>query len=254
MRKLIGTIASLLLCAAMSVMPVFAAEAKDTEQPSAKTTETVQSENNKTTLCFDTNSFIDKINTFGCTEESGFKYYISTKRSLHNGSLALSQNFADPLPDGNNNTGVYFSAKDFGRENFSGCTITCYVYAQAVGADELRLFSDGDVYITTNIPITASPAWRMITLEIPDDISNTMFGFIIKSTKGFNEAVCYVDNLTVLDENGYPIPNIGDYRKETDTASARVFGTFTVIVFVMLVFAVIAGCVLFIRRLKYRYR
>lgn len=209
----------------------------------------------RATVCFDntevTNTYI---HTFGDTALSGLTYSgISGKDAYEDGSLQISESFTD-APSEEVNAGIYFSATDFGMESFAGCTVTLKILAESSGADAIEVYSDGDIYLSDNVNITANPAWIDVTLSIPEDIENTNLGVLITASEMISDNICRIDNLNIYDANGTLIENIGDYQEiseEKNTANKVLM----IIVFIVLIVAVVGVCGFFIKKFVIgRYR
>lgn len=209
----------------------------------------------RATVCFDntevTNTYI---HTFGDTALSGLTYSgISGKDAYQDGSLLISENFTD-APSEDVNTGIYFSASDFGMESFAGCTATLEVYAESSGADALEIYSDGDIYLSENVNITANPVWLDVTVSVPEDIDNTNLGVLITSSNMISGSICRIDNLNIYDANGTLVENIGDYM-EISTEKSTANKVIMIIVFIILIVAVVGVCGYFIKKFVIgRYR
>lgn len=253
MKKLISLLAAAVICCTAAITPVFAADKdKDKDKGKEKTSETVTEMTmlDKATICFDNDSTFDKIITFGAAELTGLNYEITTEKSHTSRSLMVSQDFK-----GRNESmsGFYFTADTFGLETFAGSTIELYVYAPETGADDVLFYTDGDVYLTADAPMSTNPFWKKVTLEVPDNIANYMFGMVIQNSAGFSDVVCYIDDVCIYKPSGEKIENIGDYREYKGYVGGA-SSVLTVIAFVLLVLALIgSGVYLFIRNMQ-RYR
>lgn len=244
MKKILSLIMSAVICGTMLAVP--AAAAKEEKKEEQETT--------KATICFDTDESFQYINTFGSAADTGLSYEITPENARTNRAMKISQNFSGSLASGAEASGFYFNADTFGLESFAGTELSFYVYAEATGADELYFYTDGDVYLAENITLTATPHWQMVTLDIPENVNNTMFGILINSSTGFNDVICLVDDLTVKDKNGAAIANIGDYKNVEGYAEGGAASVLTIIVFVILILAVIGVCVLVVVKTIKKYR
>ncbi len=209
----------------------------------------------RATMCFDNSSSEKYLNLFGDTEETGLSYAITVQESVNDGALCLSEDCTE-APADTHNTGIYFKSSDFGLENFAGCTLTVSIYPESPGADMIEFYSEGDVFLSEEIKVTANPRWTPVTLKIPDDNNNTVFGVLVTSSDMIKGPVCYVDNLCVYDKNGNIAENVGDYQSIADAESTETFNyVMMIIVFILLIVAVVGGVAYYI--FKYvinRYR
>lgn len=263
MKKIICIITSVLLSAAVALMPVSAAEKNktDTKKDSGKSSSSA-STSIIPTICFDTDHILTQRNpsdkespmltNFGEFDRTGMTLAIDRTVARTNASLSITQDFSGVLEKGQNNTGFYITASNFGLETFAGTEITAYVYALNSGADKLRLFTDGDVISYSNdIALTNSPRWEKVVLTVPENVNNEKFGVMVTSSKGYSGTVCYLDDITVKDSSGKAIANIGDFKPVTEGKTA---GAFTVFLCVILILAVAGGCAVFVLRMLHRYR
>lgn len=209
----------------------------------------------RATMCFDNNGSEDYLNLFGDTEETGLSYGISVQESVNDGSLCLSENAVE-APIDTHNTGIYFNSADFGLENLAGCTLTVSIYPENSGADVVEFYSEGDAFLSEEVKVTANPRWTPVTLKIPDDNKNTVFGVLVTSSEMIKGPVCYIDNLCIYDKNGNIAENVGDYQSIEDAEKSGTFSyVMMIIVFIILIVAVVGGVAYFI--FKYvinRYR
>ncbi|MBQ8567837.1 MAG: hypothetical protein IJ446_01305 [Oscillospiraceae bacterium] len=242
MKKILSLIMSAVICGTMLAVPAAAEEEKK------------ENEGTRPTVCFDTDESFQYIHTFGSAADTGLSYEITPETTRTNRALKISQDFAGSLTSGAEASGFYFNADTFGLESFAGTELSFYVYAEATGADELYFYTDGDIYLAENVSMTATPYWQKVTIEVPENVNNTMFGVLINSSTGFNDAVCHVDDLTVKDKNGVAIENIGDYKNVEGYAAGGAASVLTIIVFVILILAVIGICVLVVIKTIKKYR
>lgn len=208
----------------------------------------------QSTLCFDTEKTLEYIHTFGAAEQAGLEYKIDTENASKNGSLAISENFSGELTENSGNAGIYFNCADFGLDTLAGCTIKLKVYASQTGANTLSVYTDGDIFLSHNVTMTANPHWENVTLEVSEDINNTMFGVLIQSDTGFNGTVCNIDELSIYNQNDALIENIGDYQV-IEKGGSKGNSPLMIVIFVVLIVAVLLVCAYFIIKfviLRYR--
>lgn len=208
----------------------------------------------QSTLCFDTEKVLEYVHTFGAAEQAGLEYKIDTENAAKNGSLAISENFAGELTENSGNAGIYFNCGDFGLDTLAGCTIKLKVYADQSDANTLSVYTDGDIFISQNIAITANPHWADLTLEVSEDINNTMFGVLIQSSTGVSGTVCNIDELSIYNKNDALIENIGDYQV-IEKGKSKGNSPLMIVIFVVLIVAVLLVCAYFIIKfviLRYR--
>lgn len=246
MRRLIGIAAAAVIGFTAAAFPAAAAKeteaAAETEAPAASST-----------ICFDNDETLDYITVFGSSEETGLTYKITSENAASNGSLVMSENFVGD--SGTMNTGIYFNCSDFGLDTLGGCTLSLKVYAPASGADELMFYSDGDMFLSQSVSITANPIWQTVTLTIPESVSNQMFGMLITTSGAVNGEVCYIDELCLYKPNGEMAENIGDFQIIEEAASSGVNRVLMIIVFVLLLIAVLGCCAYFLLKfVVWRYR
>lgn len=246
MRKLFGIAAAAVIGFSAAAFPAAAekeTEAAETEAPAASST-----------ICFDTEKTLEYITAFGSVEETDLSYRITSEKADSNGSLAISESF---LSDSDTqNAGFYFNCSDFGLDTLSGCTISLKVYAPVSGADELSFYSDGDIFLSESIAMTANPFWQTVTLTIPESVNNTMFGMLITASGAVNGEICNIDELCLYKPNGEMAENIGDFEViEEGSASSGVNRVLMIIVFVLLLLAVLGCCAYFLLKfVVWRYR
>lgn len=241
-KKIICIAAAAVIGLTMTTFPAFAEAEEETEAPAASST-----------LCFDTEEALNYIKTFGSAGETGLSYKINVEKAAANGSLTVSENYLSD--SGEMNTGVYFDCADFGLESLAGCTISLKVYAPSSGADELSFYSDGDVFLSESVAMTANPFWETVTLTIPETINNQMFGMLITSSGAVKGEVCSIDELCLYKPDGTMAENIGDFQVIEAAASSGVNRVLMIVVFVLLIIAVIGCCAYFLLKfVVWRYR
>ena len=242
MKRILGVIAAAVIGLSAVSTAVFA-ENEEAEDSSPLAT-----------LCFDSEKSLEFVGAFGAADEAGLKYKIDTENAAKNGSLAISENFAGTLQTNSGNAGIYFNCSDFGLDTLAGCKIKLKIYANEVGADTLSVYSDGDIFVSQDITMTANPYWADVTLNVSEDINNTMFGILIQSTNGFDGVVCNIDELSIYNKNNALIENVGDY-KVVEQGKTGGNNPLMIVLFVILIVAVLLVSAYFIIKfvvLRYR--
>ena len=199
------------------------------------------------TFCFDNNNAFSNWQTYGAIEQTGFEYDISKSvKESGNGSMELSVNVKEAIPEEEKFGGMYISAESLGLESFKGCTMQASVYFNPDAADvtdKFTMYSDGVIWLTSEVS-DESTGWTMISLSIPDTAANMGMGFEIPVYSTYNGTVCYIDNVIVYDGLGNAIANMGD--AEVDSGNIEVsIGTagriLLIILLAVLVIGIIAG-------------
>lgn len=187
--------------------------------------------------CFDTNAALTQWQTYGSVEETGFQAVQTTLVSKNgNGSLLVSENV--PEEPENRFGGMYIDAATLGLDSFQGCTVEMSVLLceNAEGFyDNLSLFSDGMIWLTST-PVTLSTSeWTTVTLEIPQNATNNRVGFTIPTFLPHKGDIVYIDDFSVTDPDGNIIANKGDYYAKEVTSSEKVSSRTNIILTVLLV-------------------
>ena len=196
--------------------------------------------------CFDTNAMMTEWQTYGSIEETGFRAVQTTRAAKNgNGSLVVSINVEDDTE--NQFGGMYIDASTLGLDSFQGCTIEMSVLL-CDGAegfyDDLSLFSDGMVWLTSAPESLSTSDWTTVTLEIPQNATNNRVGFTIPTYLPHKGDIVYIDDFSVTDPNGNLIANRGDYyAKEITSAETVSSGTNIVltIILVVLILVIVGG-------------
>lgn len=196
--------------------------------------------------CFDTNSRISDWQAYGTVDETGFAFAQTVKQSKNGeGSLLVSENISAESDDYYG--GAFITAESLGLPNFGGCTITMSVLL-ADGAEEncenLALYSDGIIYLESRAENLSSKTWTDITLEIPEDASNTKAGFTLPTLKAYSGELVYIDDFSVVKADGTAVSNLGDYKMKTITSEDTVpswVNIILVVVLVVLIVIIIGG-------------
>ncbi len=209
------------------------------------------------TFCFDSDSGLSNIQTFGNAEGVGLSYDISEDQAFSGaGSLAISESFTESPASAT--AGIYVNASDLGLTNFAGYNITANIYCTEAAAKEtsmLELFTDGDIYNSVTISTAASSTWMEYTIYVSNTSSNNKFGITIPISTSFDGVVCYVDSITVSDMYGNTIANIGDTAEPIRSeGTSTVVSVLTILLFIVLIAAIVVGVALFVVKNLKKYR
>lgn len=200
------------------------------------------SNSREATYCFDTASNVSDWQTYGSVSETGFKFSQTTKESKSgNGCLIVSEDVSGEVEDAFG--GAFVTADTFGLADFRGCTISMSVMLSD-NADNhhenLFLYSDGMIWIQTAPETLSSTEWSDVTLMIPEDAANTKVGFTIPTFDVYSGDVMYIDDFAIIDSNGNPIANVGDYQAKSKSIINAVPGWVNIVLIVVLVILVVA--------------
>lgn len=169
------------------------------------------------TMSFDTDSSLSMLQSYGSTTETGFTASIDEQTKVSgNGSLKLSENVTESIADDSRFGGLYFDSSSFGLDSFAGCTISMKVLFDedaAKLAENFSVFTDGIVWMTYDLGGDQAGKWTDVALTIPGNADNTRIGFAIPVFEGYNGTVAYIDDLTITNEDGTTIANIGDQKE-----------------------------------------
>lgn len=211
--------------------------------------------NGTATISFDTEKSLDYIHTFGNASDSGLALEITEDDALGGKCLKLTESFKGTLS--NRYGGFYLEASDFGIDNFSGYTMTVYINAsskasKAVG--QLEVFSDGAGWQSVNF-LTSSPGeYRTASITVPANVANTKLGISIPIIDEFEGEVALIDDITITDNYGKTIANIGDIDNSLYQGPSGFVTVITTILFILVALATVAGVVLFIVKHVRKYR
>lgn len=207
------------------------------------------------TFTFDTDACMSYIHSFGSASDTNLQYNLEDKAAVSGRCLRLSEEFTQDIS--NQYGGIYFLASDLGLEDFSGYTMTVKVKVTAASAKatpNMVLFSDGVSWVSNNFSTDNAGNWITATVSVPADSANDKLGISIPITSAFKGDVVFLDDITITDNYGKAVPNVGD----VDTSLAEAPNTFTsvitTILFVLLIIAVIGGIVLVVLKMIRRYR
>lgn len=191
--------------------------------------------------CFDTNAALTEWQTYGSIEETGFQAVQTTLASKNgNGSLLVSENVAEE-PE-NRFGGMYIDASALGLDSFQGCTVEMSVLLceNAEGFyDNLSLFSDGMIWLTSTPESLSTSEWTTVTLEIPQNATNNRVGFTIPTFLPHKGDIVYIDDFSVTDPDGNIIANKGDYYAKEVTSSEKVSSGTNIVLTILLVVLII---------------
>lgn len=187
--------------------------------------------------CFDTDAAMTDWQIYGSAAETGFKADQTTLASKNgNGSLLVSVNVADEI--GNQFGGAYIEASSLGLSSFQGCTIEMSVLLceNAEGFyDNFSLFSDGMVWISSAPETLSTSEWTSVTLEIPENATNSRVGFTIPTFAMHKGDIVYIDDFSVTDPDGNLIDNRGDYYAKEITLTETVSSGTNIVLTILLV-------------------
>lgn len=198
------------------------------------------------TYCFDTNAAMGDWQTYGSVAETGFKLNQSVAASKNgNGSIVISETFSDEVE--NKFGGAYVDASVFGLSSFQGCTVEMSVRL-CDGAEKfsenLSLFSDGMIWLASAPEALSASDWTTVTLEIPENATNTRVGFTIPTFTMHSGDVLYIDDFSITNSSGSIIANRGDYYAKEITSAERVStgkNIFLTVLLVVLILVIVGG-------------
>lgn len=210
------------------------------------------------TFSFDTDAGFSKWEVFGSAENADLTMKASDARSVKGRSLALSEKFTEPL--NSKFGGIRITSDTFDLDSFEGCKISVNIYVEpdvSEHASELKLFSDGKVWIEKSIDVS-NQQWTEYTLSVPMGTANDTFGLSIPIADGYDGAVCFIDEVKVYDPSGTMIDNVGDFSLEQVVQAQKGTSSFAfvmmIIAFVVLILGFIAGGAYLVTKLIARYR
>ena len=185
------------------------------------------------------------------TTETGFKASIDEQTKVDgNGSLKLSENVTESIADDNRFGGVYIDSSSVGLDSFAGCTVSMKVLFDSDAAklaQSFSVFSDGIVWLSTDLSNENAGKWTDVSLTVPENADNTRIGFSIPVFESYNGAVAYIDELTVTAPDGMAIANIGDQKEASQvTVSISKGPRIILIVLVCVILVGVVGCVGFV--------
>jgi len=244
MKKLLGAILAAAMLLSSTAVTCSALDERD--------------RNADATFSFDTDAGFSKWEVFGSAVNTGLTMKTSDARSIKGRSLAVSEKFTESL--NSKFGGIEITAGAFDLDSFEGCKITMSVYVEpdvSEHANELKLFSDGKVWIEKSIDVS-SQQWAEYTLSVPMGTSNDTFGISIPIADGYDGVVCFVDEVKVYDPSGTMIENVGDFSLEEVVQAQKGTSSFAfvmmIIAFIVLILGFIAGGAYLITKLIARYR
>lgn len=187
--------------------------------------------------CFDTGAALSEWHTYGSIEETGFQAVQTTLVSKNgNGSLLVSENVAEETE--NRFGGMYIDASSLGLSSFQGCTVEMSVLLceNAEGFyDDLSLFSDGMIWLTSTPESLSTSEWTTLTLEIPQNATNNRVGFTIPTFLPHKGDIIYIDDFSVTDPDGNIVANRGDYYAKEVTSAEKVSSGTNIVLTVLLI-------------------
>ncbi len=203
-------------------------------------------EDGQATFCFDTDACIEKFLPYGSVEATNAKLSHTVLESKNgNGSVVVSVNIEENIEDAYG--GFYVEAASLGLDSFKNCTVEMSVKAcedQEISSDSLVLYSDGIIYLSSEVPELSSKEWTTISLAIPEGADNNKVGFTIPTFQIRSGDMIYIDDFTITQSDGTVIANQGDYEVKAvaseDAASTGQSIGMTILL-VVLILAIVGG-------------
>ena len=247
MKKIISVF---LAAAAVFTMGVtaFAKEETNAETKAVNTTTAA-------TITFDTEKSLDYIHTFGNASETNLTCEITDEGALGGKSLKLSEDFSQSIS--NRYGGIYFEAADFGLESFAGYTMKININpasAAAKATDKFEFFSDGEQWSAISYKISNPDMWSVMTISVPASVDNSKMGVSFPITEPYSGDLIIIDDLTLTDNYGKKIDNIGDVDTSLYQAPSGAMSVLTTILFLLLIIVVILGIGYFAMKVIWAYR
>lgn len=221
----------------------------------APETTTASAKPEPATLSFDTDACMKYIHTFGNASDTNLKVELADGGAISGRSLKLSEDFKDPVS--NQYGGIYFEAADFGLDDFAGHTLNVNIKIDKAvnkSTDVLQLFADGDQWISSVVNTSNSGNYFKASVTVPAEVKNNKLGLSIPITDGFSGEVCRLDDVTIVDNYGVQIANIGDEDTSVAEAPNGVLSVLSTILFIILIIAIIGVIVWIVLKLVRRYR
>lgn len=211
------------------------------------------------TFCFDTDTSISMLQSYGSTTETGFSASIDEQtKNDGSGSLMLSENVTESVAADIRFGGIYIESSSLGLDSFAGCTVTMKVMFDenaAKLAESFSVFTDGIVWMTYDLSNEQAGKWADVTLTVPENADNSRIGFAIPIFEAYNGVVAYIDDLIVTKPDGTVVANIGD-QKESSKIEVSIGKTARIILLVVvcvIIVAVIAGVGFIISKFQNRF-
>lgn len=203
------------------------------------------------TFCFDNDTSLSMFQSYGSTAETGFTASIDEQTKVNgNGSLKLSENVTESIADDSRFGGLYFDSTSIGLDSFAGCTVSMKVLFDkdaAKLAQSFTVFSDGIVWMNTDLSNENAGKWADVAIAIPGNADNTRLGFSIPIFESYNGTVAYIDDLTVTTADGTVIANIGDQQEASQiTVSISKGPRIILIILVCVILVGVVACVGFV--------
>lgn len=203
------------------------------------------------TFCFDNDTSLSMFQSYGSTTETGFTASIDEQTKVNgNGSLKLSENVTESIADDSRFGGLYFDSTSIGLDSFAGCTVSMKVLFDkdaAKLAQSFTVFSDGIVWMNTDLSNENAGKWADVAIAIPGNADNTRLGFSIPIFESYNGTVAYIDDLTVTTADGTVIANIGDQQEASQiTVSISKGPRIILIILVCVILVGVVACVGFV--------
>lgn len=209
----------------------------------------------ETTITFDTEKSLEYIHIFGNAVDAGLQMELTEKGALSGKALKLSESFKGDLS--NRYGGFYLDAEDFGLDNFGGYTFNIYINASSAAAKatgQFEVFSDGAGWQSSDFLTNNAGSYRVASLTIPADSQNTKVGISFPITKEFEGELGIFDDITITDNYGNTIANVGDIDNSLYQGPSGFVSVITTLLFILVIVAVIGGVAYFIIKTMRKYR
>lgn len=199
------------------------------------------------TFCFDTDSSLSMLQTYGAVEETGFKASIDNQVKVGgNGSLKLSEEVGAAVSDDNQSGGIYIDSSAFGLDSFADCTVSMKVMFDkeaAKLAPSFTIFTDGIVWMSCEVNSEQAGNWTDVVISVPGNADNTRVGFLIPVFETYSGAVAYVDDITITKADGTTIANVGDQKESENIVVSITKGPRIILLIVvcLILVGVVAG-------------
>lgn len=207
------------------------------------------------TISFDTDKSLGYIHTFGNANDAGLTMELTENDALSGKALKLSESFKGTLS--NRYGGFYLDAADFGLDNFGGYTMTIYISASAKAAKatgQFEIFSDGADWMSNSFLTDSAGSYRTASITVPANSENTKIGISFPITQDFDGDLGMFDDITITDNYGKTIANIGDIDTSLYQGPSGFVSVITTILFILVLIAVIGGAAYFVVKMLRKYR
>ena len=234
---------------------ILAAAAVLTMGTAAYAEETAAAKAEPATFTFDTDASMKYVHTFGNAADTNLTCELSDTGAISGRCLKLSEDFSSEV--GNQYGGIYFDASDFGLDSFAGYTMKINIKTNAKSAkaaSTFLVFSDGEQWVSENVLTADTGKWITATVSVPADKQNSKMGLSIPITSAFSGDVALIDDITITDNYGKAIANMGDVDTSLAEAPNGVVSVLTTILFILLIIVVVLGVGFVIMKVFRRFR